>query len=98
MGWPGTCCSRTADFNAEVLPRFGLVHRIDKNTSGLMVLAKTEKAVSSLAKEFFNHTIHRQYVALVWGDVAEDEWHHSMHISAGTSASARSFDAYPDGE
>jgi 23S rRNA pseudouridine1911/1915/1917 synthase len=44
------------DISAENLPRFGLVHRIDKNTSGLMVLAKTEKAVTSLAKEFFDHT------------------------------------------
>ena len=58
--------------NEATLPRFGLVHRIDKNTSGLMVLAKTEKAVTCLAKEFFDHTIHRQYIAMVWGDVAED--------------------------
>ena len=54
----------------ETLPRFGLVHRIDKNTSGLMVLAKTEKAVASLAKQFFDHTVKRQYMALAWGDFA----------------------------
>jgi 23S rRNA pseudouridine1911/1915/1917 synthase len=41
----------------ENLPRFGLIHRIDKNTSGLMVLAKTDTAVTSLAKQFFNHTV-----------------------------------------
>src|SRR5579872_4757213 len=45
----------------QTLPRWGLVHRIDKNTSGLMVLAKTEKAVRSLAKQFFDHTVKRQY-------------------------------------
>ncbi len=47
------------------LPRFGLVHRIDKNTSGLLVLAKTAKAMTSLAKQFFDHTVFRRYVALV---------------------------------
>jgi 23S rRNA pseudouridine1911/1915/1917 synthase len=83
--------------SADVLPRFGLVHRIDKNTSGLMVLAKTEKAVSSLAKEFFNHTIHRQYVALVWGDVAEDSGTVNAHIGRHQRF-RKIFDAYPDGE
>lgn len=47
--------------------RPGLVHRIDKDTSGLLVLAKTEPAMTHLAKQFFNHTIHRRYLALVWG-------------------------------
>lgn len=47
--------------------RPGLVHRIDKDTSGLLVLAKTETAMTHLAKQFFNHTIHRRYLALVWG-------------------------------
>ncbi len=50
-----------------------LVHRIDKNTSGLMVVAKTDDAQIGLAKEFFDHTIHRKYYALVWGDFNEDE-------------------------
>ena len=50
----------------------GLVHRIDKNTSGLMVIAKTEFAQASLAKEFFERTIERKYIALVWGDFADD--------------------------
>lgn len=88
---------QNADLTTEVLPRFGLVHRIDKNTSGLMVLAKTEKAVSSLAKEFFNHTIHRQYVALVWGDVAEDSGTINAHIGRHQRF-RKIFDAYPDGE
>lgn len=88
---------QNSELSTEVLPRFGLVHRIDKNTSGLMVLAKTEKAVSSLAKEFFNHTIHRQYVALVWGDVAEDSGTVNAHIGRHQRF-RKIFDAYPDGE
>jgi 23S rRNA pseudouridine1911/1915/1917 synthase len=47
--------------------RPGLVHRIDKNTSGLLVVAKTEFAMSHLAKQFFEHTTYRRYQALVWG-------------------------------
>ncbi|HYM95202.1 MAG TPA: RluA family pseudouridine synthase, partial [Chitinophagaceae bacterium] len=43
--------------NEDTLPRFGLVHRIDKNTSGLLVLAKTDKAMSQLAKQFFDHSV-----------------------------------------
>ncbi|MFI3322273.1 MAG: RluA family pseudouridine synthase [Rikenellaceae bacterium] len=51
--------------------RAGLVHRIDKNTSGLLVIAKDEKSHAFLAKQFFHHTIEREYVALVWGDFDE---------------------------
>ncbi len=54
------------------LMRPGLVHRIDKNTSGLLVIAKSEKAMNHLAKEFFDRTIDRKYIALVWGDFRED--------------------------
>ncbi len=50
--------------NEDELARFGLVHRIDKNTSGLLVVAKTPKAMTHLAKQFFEHTVHRRYVAL----------------------------------
>ena len=64
----------------EVLPRFGLVHRIDKNTSGLLVLAKNDHAMRTLAKQFFDHTVKRHYVALVWGDVQEDEGTINAHI------------------
>ena len=53
--------------------RAGLVHRIDKDTSGLLVVAKNERAHAQLAKQFFDHTIYRRYVALVWGNIAEDE-------------------------
>ena len=53
--------------------RPGLVHRIDKNTSGLLVIAKTEAALSNLSKQFADRTSQRRYWALVWGDVAEDE-------------------------
>src|SRR6188508_2634838 len=56
----------------ELLPRFGLVHRIDKNTSGLLVLAKSDKAMRQLAKQFYDHTVKRQYMALVWGDVEKE--------------------------
>lgn len=52
--------------------RPGLVHRIDKDTSGLLVIAKNEWAMTHLAKQFFEHTIQRRYVALVWGDIVED--------------------------
>ncbi|MFI3259071.1 MAG: RluA family pseudouridine synthase [Rikenellaceae bacterium] len=53
--------------------RAGLVHRIDKNTSGLLVIAKNEKVHAHLAKQFFNHTTKRRYIALVWGNIVEDE-------------------------
>ena len=52
--------------------RPGLVHRIDKDTSGLLVIAKSEYAMTHLAKQFYDHSIHRKYVALVWGDIKED--------------------------
>ncbi len=50
-----------------------LVHRIDKDTSGLLVVAKNDEAQLNLAKQFFEHTIERRYVAVVWGNIAEDE-------------------------
>lgn len=50
-----------------------LVHRIDKNTSGLLVVAKNDEAQMGLAKQFFDHTIERKYMAIVWGNVKEDE-------------------------
>ena len=58
---------------AEEQNRAGLVHRIDKNTSGLLVIAKDEQTHARLAKQFFDHTIQRRYVALVWGNFDEDE-------------------------
>ena len=53
--------------------RPGLVHRIDKDTSGLLVVAKTEQAMTHLSKQFFNKTTEREYVAIVWGNIQEDE-------------------------
>ena len=52
--------------------RPGLVHRIDKDTSGLLLISKNEKAMTYLAKQFYDHSITRKYLALVWGDLAED--------------------------
>lgn len=54
-------------------PEVGLVHRIDKDTSGLLVIAKTPEAKTSLGVQFFNKTTHRSYNALVWGNFVEDE-------------------------
>ena len=54
-------------------PEIGLVHRIDKDTSGLLVIAKTADAKTDLGKQFFNKTTKREYQALVWGNIAEDE-------------------------
>lgn len=88
---------QNAHLNQTDLPRFGLVHRIDKNTSGLMVLAKTARAVASLAKQFFDHTVHRQYVALVWGDVVNDKGTIRAHIGRHQRF-RKIFDAYPEGE
>jgi 23S rRNA pseudouridine1911/1915/1917 synthase len=54
-------------------PSVGLVHRIDKDTSGLLVVAKTAEAKTRLGVQFFNHDTHRSYNALVWGHFTEDE-------------------------
>lgn len=54
-------------------PAVGLVHRIDKDTSGLLVVAKTPEAKTKLGLQFFNKTTHRSYNALVWGNFNEDE-------------------------
>ncbi|MFT4601806.1 MAG: 23S rRNA pseudouridine1911/1915/1917 synthase [Arenicella sp.] len=53
--------------------RPGLVHRIDKHTTGCLVIAKTEDALVNLSKQFYDRTSERRYYALVWGDVEEDE-------------------------
>src|ERR1700755_1591349 len=52
--------------------RPGLVHRIDKDTSGLLLISKNERSMNYLAKQFFDHTITRKYLALVWGDLDQD--------------------------
>ncbi len=85
------------DIDEDALPRFGLVHRLDKNTTGLIVLAKTPEAAANLAKQFFNHTVKRKYVALVWGDVEKDEGTITGHI-ARHRQHRKMFDVYPEGE
>lgn len=52
--------------------RPGLVHRIDKDTSGLILIAKNDYAMTHLSKQFYDHTIDREYIALVWGDVKNE--------------------------
>lgn len=54
--------------------RPGLVHRIDKDTSGLLVIAKTETAKNKLAKQFFNHSTKRKYYAIAWGNFIEKKY------------------------
>jgi 23S rRNA pseudouridine1911/1915/1917 synthase len=81
----------------DKLPRYGLVHRIDKNTTGLIVLAKTSDAAANLAKQFFNHTVQRRYVALVWGDIEENEGTVTGHIARHRQF-RKMFDVYPEGE
>jgi 23S rRNA pseudouridine1911/1915/1917 synthase len=62
-----------ADGSPIIAARAGLVHRIDKNTSGLLVVAKNEYTHNGLAKQFFDHTVTRRYVALVWGNFDDDQ-------------------------
>jgi 23S rRNA pseudouridine1911/1915/1917 synthase len=75
--YTGTLVNALA-YHFENLPmnsseRPGLVHRIDKDTTGLLVIAKTEAAMTHLAKQFEAKTSEREYVAMVWGTVKEDE-------------------------
>ncbi|MEN7547054.1 RluA family pseudouridine synthase [Rapidithrix thailandica] len=81
--------------NGEMKP--GLVHRIDKDTSGLLVIAKTDKAMTHLAQQFFEHTIERTYWALVWGEVKEDEG--TVEGNIGRSPQDRRVSmVYPEGD
>ena len=77
--------------------RPGLVHRIDKDTSGLLVIAKTEYSMAHLSKQFFDRTTERLYYALVWGYIEEDSGTIEGHI--GRSFKNRlQMDVFPDGE
>lgn len=76
--------------------RPGLVHRIDKNTSGLIVIAKTEQALSHLAKQFFDRTIQRLYIALVWGDFSDDQGTITGHVGR-SHQNRKVMDVFPDG-
>ena len=83
--------------NEKELTRYGLVHRIDKNTSGLIVVAKKQKVMSDLAKQFFDHTVHRRYNAVVWGNFDEPEGTITGHV--GRSQKQRKlFTVYPEGD
>jgi 23S rRNA pseudouridine1911/1915/1917 synthase len=84
-------------FAENELNRFGMVHRIDKNTTGLLVLAKTAPAMTNLAKQFLNHTVHRRYIALVWGNFEEDEGTIVGHVGRHQRF-RKLFTTYPDGE
>jgi len=75
---------KDTSFAKEGNIRPGLVHRIDKNTSGLLVVAKNEFAMTHLAKQFFHHTINRSYIALAWGDFVEEEGTVSGYIGRST--------------
>ncbi|MEL7588347.1 MAG: RluA family pseudouridine synthase [Prolixibacteraceae bacterium] len=77
-------------------PRPGLVHRIDKNTSGLLVVAKTEMAKTSLGLQFFEKTTKRQYVSLVWGRLKEPEGTITGNI-ARSQKDRQVFKVYEDG-
>ena len=83
--------------NPTMMNRPGLVHRIDKNTSGLLVIAKTELAMNLLAKEFFDRTIDRNYLALVWGDFKTDSGTITGNIGRNLK-DRKVMDVFPDGE
>ena len=76
--------------------RPGLVHRLDKNTSGTMVVAKTEHALTHLANQFYERTSERRYTAIVWGDLEEDG---TVKGNIGRSLKDRKvMSVFPDGE
>lgn len=101
--WEGTLVNALA-FHFKNLPtsegnegRPGLVHRIDKDTSGLLVIAKSEIALTHLAKQFFHKKSERTYWALVWGEPKEPEG--TIDIPIGRSAKDRRImDVFPEGE
>lgn len=86
QNWSGTLVNALA-YHFQNLPQLpgndgrpGLVHRIDKDTSGLLVIAKTEQTLTALAKQFFDHTIERTYWALVWGTPDPTEGTINVHV------------------
>ncbi len=83
--------------NKDGMPhRPGLVHRLDKNTTGVMVIAKTEQALTNLSLQFFERTTDRRYVALAWGDIGTDG---TIEGHIGRSLKNRKvMGIYPDGE
>lgn len=103
QNWSGTLVNALA-FHFKQLPemannegRPGLVHRIDKGTSGLLVIAKTENAMAGLAKQFFDHSIERTYWALVWGEMKDQKGTIDVHV--GRSLKDRKITtAFPEGD
>ncbi len=85
------------DLPANSNERPGLVHRIDKDTSGLLVVAKTEAAMTHLAKQFFDKTSEREYIALVWGNVEEDSGTVEGHI-ARNPKNRLQMQVFPEGD
>lgn len=77
-------------------PRPGLVHRIDKDTSGLLVIAKTEKAKTHLASQFFHKTSDRKYVAVCWGNLDADTGTITGHIGRNLT-NRKAMACFPDG-
>lgn len=103
QNWTGTLVNALA-WHFDKLPemegntgRPGLVHRIDKDTSGLLVIAKNEPTLNGLAKQFFDHSIHRTYRAIVWGEPKEQEG--TIHVNVGRSLKDRRITtAFPNGD
>lgn len=103
QNWTGTLVNALT-YHFQNLPQMpgndgrpGLVHRIDKDTSGLLVIAKSEKAMTSLAKQFFDHSIERTYQAIVWGVPEPAEG--TVNINVGRSLKDRRVTtAFPDGD
>lgn len=101
--WSGTLVNALA-YHFQQLPtmegnegRPGLVHRIDKDTSGLLVIAKSEKAMTGLAKQFFDHSIDRTYYAIVWGEPEEAQG--TIDVNLGRSPKDRRITmAFPLGD
>jgi 23S rRNA pseudouridine1911/1915/1917 synthase len=77
--------------------RPGLVHRIDKNTSGILVVAKTESALNRLARQFYERTINRKYTALVWGNIEEEEGTITGHLGRDPK-NRKKMHVFPDGD
>lgn len=77
--------------------RPGLVHRIDKNTSGILVVAKTDRAMNDLARKFAERDLDRKYIALVWGNVKKDVGTVNGHVGRNLK-NRKVMDVFPDGE
>jgi 23S rRNA pseudouridine1911/1915/1917 synthase len=79
------------------LPRVGLVHRIDKDTTGILLIAKTEQARQHLSAQFKAHTVYRRYIALAWGDFDADAG--TVETNIGRNLRYRKkMDAFPEGD